>query len=133
VPELAGTVRMRMAGDDLLDQAGAGARHADDEDGPLRRVAVIFAAGEEVAVEMLQHAVDAVLRHLRVEWRATRMHAVAALEMFKCTGGFAMAIMPHAERELHVHAVDFGHVTIGSKLLQLPAGPLIQRETAIGE
>ncbi len=55
--QFAGAVHQRMAGDDLLDQRGAGARHADDEN---RHRGGIAAAGFFADQFAREHRLDAV-------------------------------------------------------------------------
>ena len=57
-PQLAGPVDPRMAGQHLLDQRGARARQAEDEDRLTRLVAGPGEAGEQLGREALDQPVD---------------------------------------------------------------------------
>jgi len=79
IVELARAVDLRVAGEDLLDQRGARARHADDEDGQLRLTSGAVHAREELGAECRDHAADVRARRVGLVQARGLLQIVAGL------------------------------------------------------
>ena len=94
-----------MAGEDLLDERRARARHADDQHGPLVAVAEFGGAGHHSRRTEVDQTVDPFVERGRVERRQGPAHGVGGVQMPHRQGVVAEVVRSLAEREPNPQAL----------------------------
>src|SRR3569832_1438148 len=106
--DFAGAVDARMAGEELLEQAGAGAWHADDKDRRFRGYAAARAGLDQLLGKVASDALKLLQREGFVITDAAALQRIAGVEMLQRPLTIADIGIGAAEREVQRNPLTLG-------------------------
>ncbi len=102
IAELAGAIDLRVARQHLLDECGAGARHAENKDGERRRVALPGPLADDLGAEQRPGAVEPRQYHLFVINGSPALQRIALDEVGKRALVLSEIAADLAQREMEM-------------------------------